>query len=376
MSTARHRGLTWDHPRGYNALAAAAEASVGLIHWDKQPLEGFESHPIGALAARYDLIVLDHPHIGEAVALDCLRPLEDVFAPGEIAAWSAQTIGPAMRSYDWAGRHWALPLDVATQVAVYRPDRLDAVPDDWDGILRLAERGAVAIAVAGPHAALHFLALCVSFGEEPGGDRLVGDAAAAEALRVMEQLYRHAPRHLLDLNPIGLHEGLASGDDVVLVPLVYGYADYASPVAGRHRLAFAEAPAGPRGRRGSVLGGTGIAISRRAMPDRGLLDHLRYLMSEQTQIGFMPAHRGQPSARAAWMDVAVNARTGRAYAATIETTEQAWVRPRFDGWIAFQTTASALIRGFLESGDDVAGTISTLRTEWSRARSAARGPLD
>jgi len=50
MSAAQYCGLTWDHPRGYNALAAAAEASGGLLHWDKQPLEGFESHPIGELA--------------------------------------------------------------------------------------------------------------------------------------------------------------------------------------------------------------------------------------------------------------------------------------------------------------------------------------
>lgn len=71
------KALTWDHPRGYNALVAAAKLpeviSSGLaISWDKQPLEGFESHPIADLCARYDLVVLDHPHVGEAVGGDCL----------------------------------------------------------------------------------------------------------------------------------------------------------------------------------------------------------------------------------------------------------------------------------------------------------------
>ncbi len=71
------KALTWDHPRGYNALAAAAKlsetANSGLdIHWDKQPLEGFESHPIADLCARYDLVVLDHPHVGEAISGNCL----------------------------------------------------------------------------------------------------------------------------------------------------------------------------------------------------------------------------------------------------------------------------------------------------------------
>lgn len=48
------KALTWDHPRGYNALAAAArlpEAAVSSLEilWDKQPLEGFESHQIADL---------------------------------------------------------------------------------------------------------------------------------------------------------------------------------------------------------------------------------------------------------------------------------------------------------------------------------------
>ena len=70
MSGAPIKGLTWDHPRGYVALERAAERAraEGLdLHWERQPLEGFESHPIEDLAERYDLIVLDHPHIG-----DCL----------------------------------------------------------------------------------------------------------------------------------------------------------------------------------------------------------------------------------------------------------------------------------------------------------------
>ena len=81
----RFHGLTWDHPRGFNALAAAAEgvAPRGLLSWCKQPLLGFESHPIGDLAAQFDLLVLDHPNIGEAVALDCVRPLDQVFSPEE-----------------------------------------------------------------------------------------------------------------------------------------------------------------------------------------------------------------------------------------------------------------------------------------------------
>src|SRR3546814_20774510 len=95
----RTRGLTWDHPRGYNALAAAAATSADCeLDWDKQPLEGFEAHPIADLCARYDLVVLDHPHVGEAVAAGCLQPLEAHFGADEIAALCAESIGPRLAS--------------------------------------------------------------------------------------------------------------------------------------------------------------------------------------------------------------------------------------------------------------------------------------
>ena len=77
----RYLGLTWDHPRGFRALEAAAAADAAIsLRWERQSLEGFEAHPIADLAERYDLIVLDHPHLGDAVAAGCLVPLESVFA--------------------------------------------------------------------------------------------------------------------------------------------------------------------------------------------------------------------------------------------------------------------------------------------------------
>ena len=109
MTVQRYRALTWDHPRGYNALAAAAAAldparDALAIAWDKQPLEGFESHPIADLCSRYDLVVLDHPHVGEAVEAGCLQPLEEVFEPQYIADLAAATIGPCLSSYRYAGQ--------------------------------------------------------------------------------------------------------------------------------------------------------------------------------------------------------------------------------------------------------------------------------
>jgi multiple sugar transport system substrate-binding protein len=362
------RGLTWDHPRGYNALAAAGG---DLIAWDKQPLEGFETHPIADLCEQYDLVVLDHPHVGEAVAQACLQPLEALFSADEIAALEADSIGPSLVSYRYAGRHWALPLDAATQVMAFRADLVDgAPPRTWEDVLTLAGRVPVALSLAGPHAALSFQSIVTAFEGSPSDpERFVDEAAGLAALNVLARLSAQMPEVARPLNPIGLLGLMASGDAVALCPLVYGYVNYAAPTGSGRPIAFADAPRAADGSRpGSTLGGTGIGISARCTVTPALLDHLRWLMSEEAQTRFIPAHDGQPSRRSAWTDAAVNARWGSFYAATAETLERAHLRPRHNGAIAFQTRASALIRDALAHGTPHRAVLDALQTAYADSR--------
>jgi multiple sugar transport system substrate-binding protein len=372
------RGLTWDHPRGYAALTAAAECAAvrrggPLLTWDRQPLEGFESHPIGELARHYDLLVIDHPHIGEAVAEGCLVSLEDVFDVSLIADWSTRTMGSAMASYAWGGQHWALPLDVATQVMALRPDLLAGPqPGTWDDVVRMSERCAVTVSVAGPHAVLHLFALCAALGAEPGREDLLASAPFVEAWRILTVLHARSPRGTTSLNPIELLETMAGSNAIALVPLVYGYVNYAVPAGGRHAVVFDDAPvAVSGGRHGSVLGGTGIAITRRARVSPELHAHLVWLLSDEAQTQFIPFHEGQPSARAAWSDDAVNARWAGFYHRTAGTVAAALVRPRHAGYIAFQARASALIRAALHDGTDAITILDQLRAAWRNSLAAA-----
>jgi multiple sugar transport system substrate-binding protein len=375
------RGLTWDHPRGYRALeAAAARARAeGLeLVWERQPLEGFESHPIADLAARYDLVVMDHPHVGEAVAAGCFRPLDELFAAEFLEGLAAAAVGPAFRSYLWQGRAWALPLDAATQVLASRPDRLGApAPATWDDVEDLAARVPMALSLAGPHAILSFLSICAALGEPACArdpERLVGPEVGTTALGVLRALHALAAPASLALNPIGILEAMARTDDLAFCPLVFGYVTYARAEAGRrHPLVFSDAPAlAPGGRPGSTLGGTGIAVSRRCRPTPALLAHLRWLMSPQAQEGFIPAEAGQPGLRSAWMSEAVNAAWGGFYRATLRTIEAACVRPRHAGYIGFQTAASALLRGALAGRDAPGPTLAALQD--LHTRSLREGP--
>ncbi|PKP93361.1 MAG: hypothetical protein CVT77_05760 [Alphaproteobacteria bacterium HGW-Alphaproteobacteria-16] len=359
MSAPSYRGLTWDHPRGYNALAAAATRAEGLaLHWDKHPLEGFESHPIADLCARYDLVVLDHPHVGEAVAGDCLIPVEELFDAEEIAVWRAAVAGPSLASYHYAGRHWALPLDAATQVMAYRRDRVDTPPQTWDDLPAFAARHRVALSLAGPHAILSFQSVCGALGADRSGETFVDRTIAREAYGLMAALTGDATVRAQEMNPIAMLGAMERSEDIDLCPLIYGYVNYATRGVG-----FADAPRGMGGRIGSTLGGTGIGVSRRCEVTPALLDHLRWLMSEPVQREFIPRHDGQPALRAAWSNPAVNAATGNFFAATLATVEQALLRPRHNGGIAFQTAASARLRAALlarEAAEPVLDDIDTL----------------
>src|SRR6266511_2557162 len=136
------RGLTWDHRRAIDPLIStmpgfrARRPDVDIV-WSRRPLHAFEFAPVHELAERFDLIVLDHPFVGDIAATRCLEPL-DALIDGETAF---SFVGPSLESYRYEGKTWALPIDAACQVAVARPDLLAAlareVPRTWSEMFDL-----------------------------------------------------------------------------------------------------------------------------------------------------------------------------------------------------------------------------------------------
>ncbi|MEQ8479365.1 MAG: carbohydrate ABC transporter substrate-binding protein [Hoeflea sp.] len=370
------KGLTWDHPRGFNALDAASRNTCvpghGLISWDVQPLEGFESAPIDELCDRYDLVVLDHPHVGEAVEAGCLHSIEDAFGNDLITSLEAASIGPSLSSYRFADKHWALPLDAATQVMAVRPDLMADIPVEWDDVLALVDDGAqVAASVAGPHAALSFLSICAALGEPPAvanPEVLVNADIGAKAYAILSRIARKMPEQAKSLNPIGLLDLMGREDGIALCPLVYGYVNYSRPAPGRKLLRFHNAPRAAGGHPVGTLGGTGIGFSKRFVPDPALKAHVLWLMGKHAQCGFIPAHDGQPSRREAWLDAGVNAAWGDFYINTADTLEHSYVRPRHSGYIAFQTAASAALRESFEKDVAAGEVLEHLQKLYAKSR--------
>ncbi|HXZ76200.1 MAG TPA: hypothetical protein VEH31_35745 [Streptosporangiaceae bacterium] len=366
------RGITWDHPRGYAALAelerldAEADTRYGAapvpLTWDRQSLAGFESHPITDLAGRYDLLVIDHPGLGLAMAE--LHPLEDLFSRSELATMAVASVGPSFGSYRYARHQWALPLDAATQICVVRPDLMGdrPPPSTWQEVTTAAREIPFTLVLGGPHALLTLLAICVAQGAPPVAEADDGspaggfaeDTAARDAvltaLDLLADVCARIDVALAAGDPVDVLETMAAGDASACAPLTYGYVTYSEPGRRPNRLAVCDAPAWrPGSRPGSVLGGTGIAVSRRVAGDDipAAQAHLRRLVTGPVQAELIPQAGGQAALRTAWESGPVNAACGGFYRRTRATLDQAWIRPRFAGWIAFQKQGSAAVRGGL-----------------------------
>jgi multiple sugar transport system substrate-binding protein len=322
------------------------------IQWFSRPLHGFEFTSVAELAADYDLIVFDHPFVGDIAASSCLLPLDDVLDPSQLTAF----VGPSLETYRFAERLWAIPIDAACQVAVFRPDLMAKIneppPADWSGLIALGRKLSqanlsLAIGLRGVHSLMTFFALCANLGSpcnvEPHLD-LVDHKTARHVLALLRELVSYCPGQCLDWNSIELHDAMISRDDLAFCPAVYCYATYAEtdqPCPMR----FCDLP-GPKGPTGSTIGGAGLGISARCRHPDAARTYARFAASHTAQLAFARNH-GQPALQVIWDDDAINRRFGDCYRSTRQTIEQSWIRPRYPGYLQFQAKAGILIEQHL-----------------------------
>lgn len=373
----RLRGMTWDHPRGVDPLVACSriwrERTGVEIVWERRSLQDFESYPVAELAARYDLIVVDHPHVGQVTAEGCLAPLDVAGREAERAAMAAGSVGPSYPSYNWDGRQWAFPIDAAAQVQARRPDRLEVPLATWAEVSDAARRGLVLCPLRPPHSLMSLFTLCGLGGRSPQAQRpeLFEPETAAAAYERLRELSMQVDPSCFELDPIAVLERLAAGEtEAVSAPLIYGYVSYAREGFRAERIAFSDLPVSGAGPAGSAIGGTGIAVSAMSPSRDAAIDFAYWVAGGEAQAGPYAAGGGQPAHAAAWESALVNAVTGGFYAATRATLETSWLRPRHDGYMPFQHEASVRLNEQLKSGVPARQAISELNALFRKSLTA------
>ncbi|MDX8465385.1 ABC transporter substrate-binding protein [Mesorhizobium sp. VK23B] len=361
--------MTWSHPRGYDPMVACSklwQEKTGVsIEWEKRSLQDFESFPVEELARSYDLIVIDHPHVGQITAEKCLAPLDVPGREAEREALAKASVGRSYPSYSWQGRQWAFPIDAATQVQAWRSDLIEAAPTIWTEVLELAQQGRVLLPLRPPHSLMCFFTLAADLGRpcavEGPGD-LVGLETGETVVEMLREIAALVGPECLMMDPIAVFEKMAeAGSRIACAPLIYGYVPYAKAGFRPNRLAFCDMPSvGSSGPVGSALGGTGIAVSAFCAVGKEAIDFAYWIASGDVQRGPYAAAGGQPGHAAAWEDAAVNAATGDFYRGTRATLEGAWVRPRHDGYMAFQQAASDRLNAGLVGRQDARRVVADI----------------
>jgi len=345
--------------------------------WEFRSLQAFADQPLEDLAERYDLLVIDHPHIPLAAERGLVAPLDGAGHDDELAFLQAQSVGRSHESYRWGGHQYGLATDAAAQVAVFRPDLISAPPQDWPTVLELARHGRVLWPAKPIDAFSSLVTVAANAGtppmQEDGVFLHASDALAA--LELLHELAAHVPARNLRQNPIEVADDLASGDQWAYSPLLFGYTNYSRAGFREHRLRYVDIPRGARGVAGALLGGAGIAVSTRASDPEAAIDHAFWLASADVQRGSYFDGGGQPGSAVAWDDDRTNELTLDFFRGTRATLEGAYLRPRHAAYVSFQDAASPLVTSALtgEMSDvDVVDSMNGLAARLLRRPDAHR----
>ena len=376
-------GIAWDHSRAFPPLVATAQryeqTHPGVrIRWDKRTLDDFGHMPVDQLAQKFDLIVIDHPWAGFAFEKQLAHDLKPLLPPAALKELAQNSVGNTFQSYDYDGKLLALPIDAATPAPSWRPDLLEREgilpPANWPEAVALARRKLAVIPGFNADLFLHFMMLVKALGAEPCTDaeQIAPNIVMLAALNLLRELTEPMPREIFDWNPIQVAERMTTTDDFAWNAFAYTYNNYARDGFAHARLRFGNLislePNGPRLK--SVLGGTGMAISSNCRDIEIALDYARFTAAGATQRTTYVNAGGQPSHRAAWDDPAADALCGGFFSGTRITQEEAFVRPRYSGYVPLQTRGGIALQEALRDGSDAKATLEKLNALYRESRQA------
>ena len=371
MAIHKLKGITWDHPRGLDCLVNSdgllQEQLQVSVDWSARSLLAFGDQHISEFYADHDLMIIDHPHVPDAVHANAVIALEDVASAEDMALLAKTSVGASHDSYIYKGKHWALAIDTAAQVSAYRPDKTSQSLVFWSDVLDAGGEGLV----LWPHKPVDAFSTFATIMAQKGhalcsGSEFIDKAVAAEVLAFMIELAKVVPAQCLSMNPIEAAEYLVTTDKEHYSVCMYGYTNYSRNGFRERPIIYDDVPSFDGLASGSQLGGAGIAISS-ATKNVELAAKVAILLSlPQIQSTTYVDAGGQPGNLAAWKAPHANAITRNFFNNTLRTLERAWVRPRFLGWPDVQYQSSLIIHKILKEKNFSSSDIAAISETYTR----------
>ena len=351
-------GTTWNHPRGYDSVVAASELYARYfdvsITWTARSLQAFADEPLGGLANRFDLIILDHPHIAAAATAGLLAHLDDSGFDDQLGVLARHAVGSSHRSYTYGNHQYGLACDAAAQVGAHRPDQLAEVPTSFDEVLALARTGRVRWPLSPIDAYSSLLTLAANQGTPPmtRPEHFLDTEPLLATLDRMHQLAAFVPDEDVRHNPIDTAEVLCADNQWCYSPLLFGYTNYSRRGFRPYRLVYSDIPGIDGNVAGSLLGGAGVAVSASSRHVQQAREFAFWLCSAPVQRGVYFEAGGQPGHAAAWEDTALDAAASAFFTGTRKTLDEAYVRPQFPRYVQFQDRVSPWVTQNLQHDID------------------------
>lgn len=346
------KGLTWDHPRGVDGLVATdttLQEKFGVtIQWQSRSLLAFGDQRISEFASDFDFLVVDHPHVPDAVHDGALLPLDRWVGPEVIAQLALESVGESHNSYLYKGNCWAFAIDAAAQVSLHR-SKVNSAPTYWSDVLRDSRLGRVLWPYKPVDAFSTFATMMAQLGSPMFGDKeeVINEDAAYEVFETLSDLSSHIPENCSKMNPVDVAEILSTQDDFDYSPALYGYTNYSRSGFRTNRLQYDDVVSFDGRAGGSQLGGAGIAVSATTNHPELASQVAAYLSMGACQSSSYTTGGGQPANLRAWVSPELNELTNNFFRYTLRTLERAWVRPRILGYPEYQMAFSLLLHDSL-----------------------------
>ncbi|ARM74683.1 extracellular solute-binding protein [Acidianus manzaensis] len=363
-------GITWDDPRGYNSIVEVSKDFYELtkikIIWDKNSLYDFTVYSQEKLAEKYDLVIMDYPAVGDIAKSGKYLSLDEILSKNDIELIQKISVGKTFESYIYDGHIWAIPVDAASQVSAYRPDLFKKlkikIPKKWKEVLKIKEKCKIGMPFSPIHAHSSFLTLSVNLGINPFyttiSKKIMENVSLI--LDILKTISDSCGEMCVKSDPIKLLNYVSKEDDICYVPLTYGYYNYSRDGYRKNVIAFANIPSFSKLPYGSVLGGAGLAISKRNKYIEETLNFVKWFYNFDIQKKYF-SYLGQPADYRIWLDKETNAKCKDCYVNTINTILLAYVRPNFPGFVKLHVETGTVINKFLKGEITKEDTIEKIR---------------
>jgi multiple sugar transport system substrate-binding protein len=194
------------------------------------------------------------------------------------------------------------------------------------------------------------MGLCVSYGSSVAiaRDQFLDRTIALQSLETLRELASLLPDTIYGYNPFLLYEDMANCDTIAYCPFAFTYSNYSRGGFAPNRLRFNAPITLSTGHpQRTVLGGTGIGISSQCHASDVALAYCLFVASASCQTNIYGLAGGQPASLTACNDPTLNLVTDNFFVRTLSSVQNAYIRPRYSGYIPVQAQGGLPIIEYL-----------------------------